>query len=320
MLGFWKTTSTAGNIITKEHSLEYRPDLAAEMSGITPLHIVGGLDPAFSTGGDQCVLRFGILGMDTQGNIVLDYRGDKLLFRIKLSATKNVAAEIQIADETIAICKKLGCKIENVCFDANGQGRALSSVIQLRAGTLIPPIKIYSTKQGGGKVNSFDVVIKTAYDLSFEVRQFIERGQIRGLDALSISQLQARKVIVNEKTGKPTLESKDDYRRRMGAINPSLARSPDEMDAAALVLQCAILKFGFSLGQRNNSFQPTTSADAKMVAHLMGQRDAKVRTNVPRVPHATFTSGMEGLVGRNVLGGSVGHSVLKNAPKPFLKK
>jgi len=249
-LGFWQSDIEDTVIMSEKFINEFNIKERAEWSGLYPLRIVGGLDPAFSSGGDQCILRLGILGSDIHGNIVLDYRQEELLFRLKIDPKSEKSAEFQIADQVEAILKQYGCTLGNIAIDANGQGRALGSVIQLRMNSLEAPLKIYSTRAGYKQVNSFDVIIKNNLELWSEIRKYIERDQIRGLDLKSIIQLTSRQTTRSDHTGKLTLESKADFKARMNASNPGMAHSPDEADSAALCLQAAIIKYGFTPGMK----------------------------------------------------------------------
>lgn len=248
VLGFWKSGSSSDIVIDKKFIDAFNVDSYSEWLGLYPLHVVAGLDPAFSTGGDECLLRLGILGVDVNGNIILDFRKEELIFRIDIYPSKDEASELQIANQVLKILKDYNCPLSQVAIDATGQGRALGSVIHLKAGGLKPPIKIYSVRHGIHQQKSFDVIPKTPYELWNDLKLFIQNGQIKGLDAATIHQLTSRRVEL--KHGKMVLESKDEYKKRMGAIMPSMAHSPDRADSAALVLQSAIMNFGFHTGQK----------------------------------------------------------------------
>lgn len=248
VLGFWRDSATDETVISRQFLDGFNVKDKAEWSGLVPFKVVAGLDPAFSSGGDQCILRLAVLGQDIYGNILLDFRGESLLFKIPINVVLQDAAEIQIADKVIEILGKYGCELGNLAIDSNGQGRALAEVIRLRAKSLQTPLKIYSVRQGNMAVNSFDVIVKTNLELWTSVRDFIQTNQIRGMDHKSILQFTTRKIII--KGSKQVLEPKKDYKNRIGASNPGLAHSPDEADAAALAVQAAMLKFGFTPGQR----------------------------------------------------------------------
>lgn len=248
VLGFWRDSSSDETVVNRQFLNEFDVAGVAEWSGIMPIQVVAGLDPAFSQGGDQCVLRLAILGQDIMGNIILDFRKEELLFKLPILAMKEQSAETQIADQVIAILGRFKCPLGNLCIDSNGQGRALGEVIRLRAKVVDMPIKIYSVRQGNMAVKSFDVTVKTNLELWSAFRDFIQTNQIRGLDIKTIIQLTTRKIVV--KGSKQILEMKKDYKTRIGASNPGMAHSPDEADAAALALQAAMIRYGFTPGQR----------------------------------------------------------------------
>lgn len=266
ILGFWKPAATDSVILSEAFLQEYSVTAPAEWSGQHPLQIVGGLDPAFSAGGDNCILRLAVLGVDVNGKFVLDFKGDSLLFYIKISAVSGESAELQISNAVISTCNKLGLPVSSLVVDATGQGRAIAEVLRLASGSVIAPKKIYTTRTGINTVNSFDVIIKTSYDLWFSLRPFIQQGQIRGLDKISLYQMGTR--LVQVKNGKTTLETKKEYKTRMRAVLPSLARSPDEADAIALCLQSAILNYGFIAGGKANIVPEFTNEyDKRMFLH-----------------------------------------------------
>ncbi len=264
VLGLWKEDSEDETVISQKFIQTFNVRDTAEWSGRVPLKIVAGLDPAFSQGGDKCILRLAVLGQSVNGQMLLDFRGEQLKFIIRINPRDERSAELQIADKVIEVLNNYGCPLSNLCVDSNGQGRALSEVIRLRARTIESPLKIYSTRQGNTKHESFDVIVKTNYELWFEFRNYIQSNQIRGLDMESTVQLTSR--LVEVKGGKQYLEPKPAYKARMGTINPSQAHSPDEADAASLALQAAIIKYGFVPGMARKVDTYESFALEKMAA------------------------------------------------------
>lgn len=295
VLGFWRTDAADDAVISKAFMEEYNVFVKSEWSGLYPLHMVAGLDPAFSVGGDSCILRLAVIGQNTRGQVVLDFRGEDLLFKIPISAVSDDSIELQIADRVIEIMKRYNVRIQDLYIDANGQGRALGEVIKLRAGSLVPPFKIYSARQGSNQVNSFDVIVMTPYELYFAFRDYIQNGQIKGVDFVTANQITSRLVVI--KNGKPKLETKAEFKNRMGTIMPSLAHSPDEADAATLALQSAIRNYGFSPGQARDLQRIEGFAHEKMFAFLELQKQDIAESQVRRGPPvAKFDSGLESLI------------------------
>jgi hypothetical protein len=271
VLGYWKNTSTDRTIMSEQFLRGFNIKDKAEWSGIFPLKRVAGLDAAFSTGGDRCLLRIAILGQTIDGGVVLDYRGNDYLYHIRIKATSDKSAELQIAEQVCDILIREGVDISDLAVDANGQGRALGGTIFLemtkRTGALKEPLKVYSTKGGTNVANSFGMIIKTYQDLWMDVRKYVEHNQIKGLDPIAAAQFSLRQIIQDSKTLKQRLESKSEFKKRMTAAMPSLAHSPDEADSAALCLQAAIHNHGFALGQRKDLPTANGFEHEKMLAY-----------------------------------------------------
>lgn len=246
-MGFWKHRSTEKTIVSESFLKDYDPTRPAEFSGRHPLAICAGLDPAFSSGGDKCILRLGVLGHHVNGKMVIDFRGQHFIFVIRILANTGKSAEIQIADEVIRICKLYNVPLNTLCIDASGQGRGLADVIHLRSEGSLIPTKIFSTNLGNRAIQTPDMVISSAHEMWFKGREFISNLQVYGLDPLAYGQLHSR--LIHEKNGKKVLEKKDEYKKRMSAISSLLGRSPDEADAAMLCIQSAVLHHGFFPGQ-----------------------------------------------------------------------
>lgn len=291
VLGFWKGGGSDSTILSKEFMSAFDIHSKAEWLGAESIKVVAGLDAAFSTGGDGCILRLGYLGQTINGDMVLDFRGDKLLYKIQIRARSDKSAEIQIAEQVVSLLNQHGCPLHHLAIDASGQGRALGGTLYLQAKALRPPIKIYNTRTGSGVDKSFDVVPRTRHELWFDFRKFVEQGQIKGLDHVAAAQFVTRLIVQNAKTGKQELELKSDYKKRMAAIMPSLAHSPDEADAATLCLQAAMINFGFFPGQKKAL--PNMIADdfQKIAAWKSVNRmkqQAHFEGDVPEIPVATF--------------------------------
>lgn len=279
VLGFWKSTATDRVVMSHQFLNGHNIKEKAEWMGINPLMKVAGLDPAFSTGGDKCLLQIGILGQDIDGRMVLDFRGNDLLFNIKIKAIHSrlgKSAELQISEQVCDILIREGVSLENLAIDSNGQGRAIGGTLYLemakRIGQLKEPLKIYSTKGGENVVNSFGMIIKTAQGLWDELRTYIEHDQIKGINFTAAAQLANRLVIQDEKTLKQRLQTKAEFKKRMSAVNPSLAHSPDEADCAAICLQSAIHNFGFALGQKVEMPRVESFAHEKLLAYRAEQQ------------------------------------------------
>lgn len=297
VLGFWQKTLADNHVLHRQFLEQFHVSKRSEWAGVHPLNYVAGLDVAFSTGGDDCILRLAKLGVDVNGQVCLDFCGDSLLFKIEINPYlkdeigQDVAAEIQIAKQVLTILAKYNIPLNHLVIDATGQGRALGGVIKLESKGVLAPLKIYSMR--GNEITpkqSFDVIVKSAYELWFTLRDYIQEGQIRGLDAATIHQLSSR--LTETKGNKTVLESKLAFKQRMGSILPELARSPDEADSAALCLQSALYSYGFRIGQTKEvRKEPRDWLDNKLQAFQQQRKEAEEAKKNPvlrPMPSVTF--------------------------------
>ena len=299
-LGFWKHKSTESVIASEQFIKNFGSDRRAHFGPVTPISVVGGLDLAFSTGGDNCILRMAVLGVDVNGLYVLDFREDEITHIVPIMRNVGDAAEIQIGKQVMNLIGSYNCPLQHIALDATGQGRAMGGVLQLMDKGISRPICIYTTKAGVNQDKSWDVVIKTSYELWFTLREFIQAGQIRGLDNKTIMQLSERQVVYT-KGGQPALESKADYKKRISAKYPGQGHSPDQADSAALCLQSAIMNFGFKIGQRREVPQAHDFKHEKWLEYRAEQQRLQEATQVQKqtfVPQANFKKGLEEMIKR----------------------
>jgi len=107
--------------------------------------------------------------------------------------------------------------------------------------------------------------------------------------------------LVEVKNGKVVIESKDEYKARMTAIDPKLARSPDEADATVLCLFAAILRHGFKPGEVKALPAPHENFwNQKMFAFTQGQQGLLDRVRPAEKKRSellpNFSSGLEDAV------------------------
>jgi hypothetical protein len=289
-LGFWKDDSTESTVISRTFLTNFSHKDKVEWSPHATLKPVAGLDPAFSYGGDNCILRIGVLGLDINGQVLLDFRDTELLFYIRTLANSVDSIELQISKQVVEILNEFRIPLKDLAVDCSGQGRAFAEVIRLTANVIEQPIKLYSTQSYRiGRFQNIkqtpDIQLISSYELWIAVRRFIEGNSIRGLDAIAVNQLVTR--LITEENGKVNLEKKDEYKKRMGAISPSLAQSPDEMDGVALCLQVAMRNYGFFPGQTVSQHL----VEGYGVPHLSKINNQKIENRVEPVRMPEFGGG-----------------------------
>lgn len=304
-LGFWKDGAMEDKVVSEHFMREHNAYLPVTWSGLYPLKIVAGLDPAFAAGGTGCILRFAYMGHAIDGNMVLDYRHDEMLYRIDILRNHTKSGELQVTEQVIHLLRKHGCPLSSMAMDVTGAGRALGELIRIVSGSSQSCHKIVSvnTKNAKNALNndSIDPFLYTASptNLWLKLREFLNYDQIKGLDDVTLKQLSAR-LLIKKPDGKQVLEKKSDYKDRMLAIDASLAHSPDEADAAILALHAAILSHGFFPGYKRAMIDPTNAASISKVEHHIAKLDAEEQNllNTPerKALEAVFLKPLEDFV------------------------
>lgn len=252
-MGFWRSRSVDATVMSEVLLSEYNPQSPVEFSPNFALVPFGGLDPSFTSTGDKCILRLGLLGHSTTGNMVLDFRNTSLLFQLTLRSGINKSAETQIAEQVVDILRSYNMPLHHLAIDTTGMGRGLAEVIHMYYGSsAMPPMRIHflgtERKKPKALLSQFDVRTMSGLEMWETLREFILHKQIYGLDKLAYTQLHTRKIIT--KSNMRMLEKKSEYKYRMAALKSGLASSPDEADAAGLVVQAAIINYGFHVDQK----------------------------------------------------------------------
>lgn len=304
ILGFWKQSSIDEVIITKKRLEESNVYAPCRFSGLYPLEVVGGLDPAIDDKSRGCVLRFGFIGHTIEGLVVLDLRSEYLIHYVDTSPTMEKSAELQLADNVIALLKQFKCPLGSLAIDATGMGRAVGELIKLRMQTNEDPIKVVSRRGvASGKDKDHSLHTRTPLEMWDLMAEFISNKQLRGLDILTGEQLCNR--MVKTKAGKRNLETKEDFKVRIAASNPALAVSPNEADAAALALQAAVIRHGLRLGETRPTMDENYHSNLKYRTFLIEQEKQRSLDNPlsnvlkePRRvgPTANFKSGLENVI------------------------
>lgn len=250
VLGFWKKENTENVILSEPFVNENQIYRSTEFAGIKPLTMVAGLDAAIQTGGTNCILRLAVMGQNVTGGIVLDYRENALLFRITVSVIASLSSEQQIVNQVLKILREYNCSLRNLAIDTTGIGRILPGFLKLAAQSSEIPLGITSVRpKTKGDVTAEkdpNIVSYSPSELWFGFKDLVVNNQIRGIDPLTGKQMIHR--LVHTKNGKLVLESKEEYKNRMSIIDPLLATSPDEADAAILCAHAAMLRAGLKPG------------------------------------------------------------------------
>lgn len=213
---------------------------------------LASLDPAFVSGGDECILQLGTLGYEKDGVQVLTF--DETI-SLPLDSSSKVPTEYQILRLVVEECERRGIPPKNFVMDGCGSGRGLGSIFQHEWSdeimVLLPSFAATDRIVGF----DFDKKASQVYDryvteLWWEFRKFVESSQIRSLDKVAASQFCQR--LYDDSKLKLKLETKREYKARISG-EESVNGSPDRADACVYLLELA-RSFGFELTARARKY------------------------------------------------------------------
>lgn len=196
--------------------------------------IIGACDPAFG-GGDRAIIRFAELG-EVQDKGFLGIELDTVeSLEIDMTKADDQPIHFQLADQIIAWCKKKGCEPQHFALDATGEGGGLYDILRKTWSRRVIGVEF------GGAVSDRrvsavdDRICKDVYDrkvteLWFQTREFLESGQLRGLDTPTIDEFCNREY--DDEKKKIRIETKKEMKERF-------TRSPDMADTVALIVEVA---------------------------------------------------------------------------------
>lgn len=238
--GFWPPDDMSKTVLTLSLIDKHRARERAEWQG--GWHVtIAGLDPAFTTDGDECILRFATLGVARNGLITLDFSGPRNIISLPIDSRSKEPVNYQILHLAKQECIARGVKPEHFGGDFWGFGLGAGDIIEKHwsdeihriNGIGAPSENIVDYQTNKRAIELYDRKIT---ELWFAMRTFVENGQIRGLDEETIEEFCSRTY--EWKGKKQALEGKLDYKTRMGKED-SPTGSPDRSDAAAIVVEVA---------------------------------------------------------------------------------
>jgi hypothetical protein len=250
-LGFWKFDrgfwAPAGysNTVFSEPLIDQHDGRGAH-TFVSKSVEIAGLDPAFSVDGDGCILRFGYLGDLAGGKqgITLGHR-----LKVPIKAGKDIT--YQIANFVKEKCVARGMQPKQLGIDVTGAGKGVADVLEREWGPGVVRVEFGGaasnrpvTEQDSRPAN--EVYANKVTELWFDMREFLQGGQLKGLDLNTIIEFTSREWEYSGK--KIRLMPKDEVKKVLG-------RSPDDADAVA-VLGAVARAFGAAPNTRSTGVNP----------------------------------------------------------------
>lgn len=263
--GFWAPRGTRNTVLDAATIFEGKADQKAVWEG-SGVKMLAALDPAFSTGGDRCILRFAKAGNFIDGTMGLEFTK---IVNIQLVESAEYPLVYQIADRVIDECIQNNVRPEDFTFDATS-AIGLGGILSQKWSSAIIPCQ-FGTSPIEGPVSLDDkreatkVYGNRVTQLWYSVFHMVNAGRVRGLDPETAKEFCTRQYeLKNEKT---TVESKKDMKKRTGGQSPDLA------DPAALICDLFIRQNGGHIsvvagGGGNQAYEWDRVVDAhKLIAN-----------------------------------------------------
>jgi hypothetical protein len=244
--------------------------------------MVAAADPAFSSEGDDFAVAIGKFGKNENGIPTLEYQGIHHLHENIDLSRSGEARDLQTARQLAQLATDAGVSRTNLGVDCSGPGGlAFGSILSIFWGPKYYPIK-FGEKGSEMLVSDedprkgMDAFNNLASEMWFMGRSFIRSGQIKGLPVSVVRQLKARHY-QTAKAGdglKMKIEPKRDMKVRIG-------ESPDDGDAALMLIHLCRVMFGFNPGGISGLRQKPSSNTSWMQkvkkAHSVYQQQAMFR-------------------------------------------
>lgn len=184
------------------------------------------LDPAFTSGGDRCILRFAKMGEFIEG-----YRGMELWDRvhIKLVESPDNPVNYQIADRIIEECQERGLHPADFGMDVTSAS-GLADIIEQRWGRGIVRLS-FGGASSDRPMSRTDtrpakqLCSNKVTELWNRASKMVQEKSIRGLDAQTAREFCTRQFTMTGE--KKKAESKEDMKKRTKGV------SPDDADPVA---------------------------------------------------------------------------------------
>lgn len=184
------------------------------------------LDPAFSVGGDRCILRFAKFGELIEGKVCM-VLWDRI--HIKLVADDKNPTNYQICDRVIKECTERGLEPKDFGMDVTGAS-GLADIIEQRWGSGIKRLS-FGGSASDRAMSSKDlrpakkVCKNKVTELWYRFAKMVEDGLIRELDVATAREFCMRRI--ETKGEQKCVEPKEEMKKRTKGV------SPDDADPVA---------------------------------------------------------------------------------------
>lgn len=203
---------------------------------------IAALDPAFTSGGDDCVFGTALVGHSREGILTLCIEN---IHYVPISGTSSVPVLEQIGSQVSELLEAERIPMSNFGCDDSGTQSVADFLILRRGPGLLrfnyqakPPELPISIANGQTADKKYKNVITWLHYLVHEYSQY---GQIRGLPERAVAEL-CERCLDPKCKGLLAVESKGEYKKR------TKGRSPDTGDVVVMLAGVARQVLGFQPG------------------------------------------------------------------------
>lgn len=197
----------------------------------TEITEVAGLDPAFTSDGDGCILQRAKVGRTVEGVLTIAFYDPDVL---TLSASAARPAAYQVSDQVRSIAAATNLPIANLDIDDSGT-QSVADVVEVESGHR-PMRRNFGARPTDAPTSAGDPKSRYANlvtEIWHRVAALVRENQVRAFPKKAAAQFCSRRY---RKDHTPlALESKANYKKRWSG-----QRSPDEADALALCVMAAV--------------------------------------------------------------------------------
>lgn len=252
--GFWSSTGASDGIYSEADIVKFKADQPTVW--LTPPIKIAALDPAFTNGGDRSALYFGHFGDSTDGLKTLCF--DHVEFLAEDVTDKENPRTFQIVKQFRDRCEAFGVLPENAAFDFSGAGKPFGDIVSREWSPKVNRIDFAGKASDlpasvSDPTPSCERYANRVTEIWFGAKELIRTQQIRGVSTSLAKEMCARTYsTVKGASMRLLAEPKPEMKMRIG-------KSPDEADAALMLVALCRERFGFGADVATERGVPRTT-------------------------------------------------------------
>lgn len=243
--GFWCPDGISNGIYSESDLVRGVASKPARFDEEDKVVRVAAVDPSFTMGGDRCIAFFGSFGQE-DGIDVLQF--DEWITLQEDVNVRDVPRSFQIARAFMKECQERNVSPEHAAYDSTGGGGPFGDVLQTEWSDQVLAIS-FSGNASERPVSATDrTPAKDRYsnrmsEIWYQGQELLRSHQLRGIKTELAREMTSREYETKGTNLKIKVESKTDYKARVG-------KSPDIADAAFVLIDLCRTRLGLMGGER----------------------------------------------------------------------